>query len=170
MIYTYLAWILKGKDYPVAIPVIFSNSTAGMIEVYRLGDLISQGKIVAYKNSGNWVKVEVSPEKETEKPLTIPIVKEEIITVHEGNTHDSPANASKEEKYMQIGVIYKNNKRGMIDEYLLDELIREEKIKAFRRSGGWVKLGRDPIRERWKSSSYNGLERRKRELPPDYFF
>jgi len=70
---------------------------------------------------------------------------------------------------MLISVIYKNNRRGMIDEYLLDDLLKEEKIKAFRRSGGWVKVGRDPVRERWKQSGYSGPERRKRELPPDYF-
>lgn len=155
----------------MAIPVIFSNSTAGMIEVYRLGDLISKGKVVAYKNSGKWVKVEANQETETESPSKTPGLKEEIIvTVHEGEKQIYPVTGSKEEDYMLIGVIYKNNKRGMIDEYLLDDLIREEKIKAFRRSGGWAKIGRDPVRERWKSSSYNGLERRRRELPPDYFF
>ena len=40
----------------MAIPVIFSNSTAGTVEAYRLEDLISSGKIVAYKNSGDWVR------------------------------------------------------------------------------------------------------------------
>ena len=52
----------------MAIPVIFSNSTAGMIEVYRLDDLISQGKVVAYKDSGKWVKAEVTAEMETDYP------------------------------------------------------------------------------------------------------
>jgi hypothetical protein len=160
----------KGKVYPMAIPVIFSNSTAGMVEIYRLGDLISQGKIVAYKNSDNWIKVEVNPEKETEKPSKLPAIEEKIVTVHKGSKPNSSIIGPREDKNMLIGVIYKNNKRGMIDEYILDDLIREEKIKAFRRSGGWVKIGRDPVRERWKSSTYNGLERRKRELPPDYFF
>jgi hypothetical protein len=75
----------------------------------------------------------------------------------------------KEDGIMAIGVIYKNNRRGRVEDYLLDDLIKEDKIKAFRRSTGWVKVGRDPIREMWSESKYNGQERRKRELPPDYF-
>jgi hypothetical protein len=70
---------------------------------------------------------------------------------------------------MPIGVIYNNNKRGTVEDYLLDDLIKEERIKAFRRSTGWVRIGRDPIRKMWHESVFNGQERRKRELPPDYF-
>jgi antitoxin component YwqK of YwqJK toxin-antitoxin module len=153
----------------MAIPVIFSNSTAGMIEIYRLDDLISQGKIIAYKNSGNWIRVEVNAEKEIVNPEFKPASEEKIVRIYEKNPLHSPGKPSKEDKEMLISVIYKNNRRGMIDEYLLDDLIREDKIKAFRRSGGWAKIGRDPVREKWKQSGYNGLERRKRELPPDYF-
>jgi hypothetical protein len=71
---------------------------------------------------------------------------------------------------MAIGVIYKNNKRGKIENYLLDDLIKDERIKAFRRSSGWVRVGRDPIRKMWHAALFNGLERRKRDLPPDYFY
>ncbi len=153
----------------MAIPVIFSNSTAGMIEVYRLDDLISQGKIVAYKNSGKWIKAEASTEKETVCPEMKSVGEEKIVKIHEKAPAHSPGKTLKEEREMLISVIYKNNRRGMIDEYLLDDLLREDKIKAFRRSGGWVKIGRDPVREKWKQSGYSGPERRKRELPPDYF-
>ena len=71
---------------------------------------------------------------------------------------------------MGIKVIYKNNKKGKIENYLLDDLIRNERIKAFHRSTGWVMVGRDPIREMWHKSLYDGNDRRRRELPPDYFF
>jgi hypothetical protein len=71
---------------------------------------------------------------------------------------------------MSIGVIYKNNKRGSVENYLLDDLIKDDRIKAFRRSGGWVRVGRDPIRAMWHTALFKGLERRKRDLPPDYFF
>lgn len=153
----------------MAIPVIFSNSTAGMIEIYRLDDLISQGKVVAYKHSGRWVKAEVTAEKETDFPEIKQSAEEKVVRIHENTTVHSPEKPPKEDKEMLISVIYKNNRRGMIDEYLLDDLLKEDKIKAFRRAGGWVKVGRDPVREKWKQSSYSGPERRKRELPPDYF-
>ncbi len=70
---------------------------------------------------------------------------------------------------MPIGVIYNNNKRGTVEDYLLDDLIKDERIKAFRRSTGWVRIGQDPIRKMWQESVFNVQERRKRELPPDYF-
>jgi len=70
---------------------------------------------------------------------------------------------------MPIGVIYKNNKRGTVENYLLDDLIKDERIKAFRRSTGWVRIGRDPIRKMWHESTFDGQERRTREFPPDYF-
>jgi hypothetical protein len=156
----------------MAIPVIFTNSTAGMIEAYLLDDLINQGRIVAYKISGDWVRIGGKPETE-EDPSgpTDHDAKTSAVNniVNEQNPSHLEEKRLWEDKRMMIGVIYKNNKRGMIDEYQLDDLIREGKINAFRRSSGWVKIGHDPIRERWKPSKYNGQERRKRELPHDYF-
>ncbi len=46
-----------------------------------------------------------------------------------------------------------------IPDFLLDTLLDDGKIKAFRRSTGWVVIGRDPIR-RGGSKDYNGPERR----------
>jgi hypothetical protein len=156
----------------MAIPVIFTNSTAGMIEAYLLADLINQGRIVAYKVSGDWIRIgNGNTEAKDEAPKE---PEKEKKAVSNGVNGESPSHSNEkrtwEDKGMMIGVIYKNNKRGMIDEYLLDDLIKEGKINAFRRSSGWVKIGRDPIRERWKPSKYNGQERRRHELPPDYFF
>jgi NDP-sugar pyrophosphorylase family protein len=158
----------------MAIPVVFSNSTAGMIEIYRLEELINQGKIVAYKKSDNWVKIGTDPENDTVQELYKPpgdLKADRILNgkIEERCISSSSVKQPREDKDMLIGVIYKNNRRGMIDEYLLEELIKEDKIKAFRRSGGWAKIGRDPVRERWKSTSYKGQDRRKKELPPDYF-
>jgi hypothetical protein len=76
----------------------------------------------------------------------------------------------KEDMVMSIGVIYKNNKRGKVENYLLDDLIKDERIKAFRRTTGWVRIGRDPIRQMWHKDLFNGMERRKRDLPPDFFY
>ncbi len=158
----------------MAIPVVFSNSTAGMIEIYLLDELIRQGKIVAYKRSDYWVKICNDPVNEiVDKFDKTPedLKTDNIINgkTEERNISSPSMKKPREEKDMLIGVIYKNNRRGMIDEYLLEELIKEDKIKAFRRSGGWAKIGRDPVRERWKSASYKGQDRRKKELPPDYF-
>ncbi|HKZ18304.1 MAG TPA: hypothetical protein VJ161_12655 [Geobacteraceae bacterium] len=164
---------MTSRDCAMAIPVIFTNSTAGMIEAYLLDDLINQGRIVAYKISGDWVRIGGKTET-AEEVLSEPPIKDAKTstvngTANEQNPSHSAEKRSWEDKGMMIGVIYKNNKRGMIDEYLLDDLIKEGKINAFRRSSGWVKIGHDPIRERWKPSKYNGQERRKHELPPDYF-
>jgi hypothetical protein len=156
----------------MAIPVIFTNSTAGMIEAYLLDDLINQGRIVAYKISGDWVRIggrSDTEEDPSEPPVNDTKTSSSNGTANEQNLFHLEEEESWEDKGMLIGVIYKNNKRGMIDEYQLDDLIREGKINAFRRSSGWVKIGHDPIREKWKPSKYNGQERRKRELPPDYF-
>jgi hypothetical protein len=48
---------------------------------------------------------------------------------------------------MHIKVIYKDGKSGVIDPYQLDGLISSKKIKKFQRSGKWVTIGVDPIRE-----------------------
>ena len=50
-------------------------------------------------------------------------------------------------KIMRIKVIYKDGKSGAIDPYQLDALISANKITKFQRSGEWVTIGVDPIRE-----------------------
>ena len=48
---------------------------------------------------------------------------------------------------MFIKVMYKDGKIGEIESYQLDDLIHSKKIKKFQRSGRWVTIGLDPIRE-----------------------
>jgi hypothetical protein len=48
---------------------------------------------------------------------------------------------------MLIKVMYQNGKIGEIDPYQLDALIHSNTIKKFQRSGKWVTIGVDPIRE-----------------------
>jgi hypothetical protein len=48
---------------------------------------------------------------------------------------------------MLIQVIYQDDKKGTVEAYKLDDLIKANKIKKFRRSGKWVTIGADPIRE-----------------------
>lgn len=48
---------------------------------------------------------------------------------------------------MGISVIFTNGDEKTVPSYMLDYLIREQKIVAFLRSSGWVQIGRDPIRK-----------------------
>jgi hypothetical protein len=48
---------------------------------------------------------------------------------------------------MLIKVVYQNGKNGEIESYQLDDLIHSKKIKKFQRSGKWVTIGIDPVRE-----------------------
>jgi hypothetical protein len=58
-----------------------------------------------------------------------------------------------------IKVIYMDNSAGVVKASSLEQLIITRRIVAFRRSEGWVKIGRDPVRG--NSGNYNGPERRK---------
>lgn len=46
-----------------------------------------------------------------------------------------------------MSVIFANGEEKIIPEYMLDYLIRTNKIIAFQRADGWVYIGRDPIRK-----------------------
>ena len=48
---------------------------------------------------------------------------------------------------MGISVIFASGEEKKVPEYMLDYLIREKRIVAFLRSGGWVQVGHDPIRK-----------------------
>jgi hypothetical protein len=63
------------------------------------------------------------------------------------------------EKNMKlIKVIYIDNSAGVVKSSSLEQLIVTGKIVAFRRSEGWTKLGRDPLRG--NGGRYEGPERR----------
>jgi hypothetical protein len=59
---------------------------------------------------------------------------------------------------MNLQVIYFDNTPGHVKADRLDELIRTRRIIAFRRSGGWVRVGRDPVRG--NGGVYGGPDRR----------
>ena len=63
-----------------------------------------------------------------------------------------------ENEWKHIKVIYKDNSAGIVRASSLQQLISSAKIVAFRRSGGWVKIGRDPVRG--LGGRYQGPERR----------
>jgi hypothetical protein len=62
------------------------------------------------------------------------------------------------ESSMQIPVLFSDNSAGQASPEILDELIRNRKIISFRRSGGWIRIGFDPVRG--DGGNYNGPERR----------
>jgi hypothetical protein len=63
---------------------------------------------------------------------------------------------------MLIQVIYLENKRcGAVHSSRLDYLIRSGLLFAFRRSDGWVIVGKDPVRETVRT--YPASDRRKIE-------
>jgi hypothetical protein len=59
---------------------------------------------------------------------------------------------------MLIKVIYIDNSAGVVKACTLDQLIKKGKIVAFRRSEGWAKVGRDPVRG--TGGRYEGPDRR----------
>jgi hypothetical protein len=48
---------------------------------------------------------------------------------------------------MHIKVMYLDGKIGSIESYQLDALISSKRIKKFQRSGRWVTIGIDPMRQ-----------------------
>ncbi|GFO55692.1 hypothetical protein GMSM_26990 [Geomonas sp. Red276] len=48
---------------------------------------------------------------------------------------------------MGISVVFTNGEERIVPAYMLEYLIRESRIVAFRRSAGWVRIGLDPIRK-----------------------
>lgn len=61
---------------------------------------------------------------------------------------------------MKIKVIYRDDKPGIVDPSILNDLIVSNNIKMFLRSEGWTNVATDPIRG--MGGCYKGPERRKR--------
>ena len=68
---------------------------------------------------------------------------------------------------MLIKVIYANNSADMVKDYLLEGLIASGKVVAFRRSNGWVTIGKDQVRS--GKREYSGPERRRGGILSTYF-
>lgn len=47
---------------------------------------------------------------------------------------------------MLLKVRYNDKTYGMVDDSILDDLISGDEISAFRRTNGWVTIGRDQVR------------------------
>lgn len=60
---------------------------------------------------------------------------------------------------MMIRVMYSDGNFDIVKPGFLDRLIGEEAITSFKRSEGWIVLGRDPVRGS-RNHDYAGPERR----------
>lgn len=56
---------------------------------------------------------------------------------------------------MLIEVIFCDHSREMVEAVSISSLIREDRILAFKRSDGWVRIGKD----RFRKADYMGKER-----------
>jgi len=61
---------------------------------------------------------------------------------------------------MAIMVQYSNKTFGYVENRVLDDLIDNQTITAFRRESGWVKIGIDPIRNHRILKFFDGQDRR----------
>ena len=58
-----------------------------------------------------------------------------------------------------INVIGRNFLEAKVDNHVLDSMIASNKLIAFYRSGGWVVIGKDAVRQ--QHTFYQGQERRR---------
>ena len=61
---------------------------------------------------------------------------------------------------MLIRVMFDDGRFDMVKPHLLDNLLKEQKLTSFMRSGGWAVVGREVIRQGNKSQRHQGVERR----------
>jgi hypothetical protein len=61
---------------------------------------------------------------------------------------------------MLIRVRYRDNSYDMLKAWRLQEYLETGRIDAFYRSGTWVSVGRDPVRD-GRRRDYHGPERRR---------
>ena len=65
---------------------------------------------------------------------------------------------------MLIPVMYKNGNHDQVKDFTLPKLIEDAGIIKFKRSGGWVTVSTDRIRDMQKTAYYSGKERRQNQI------
>lgn len=61
---------------------------------------------------------------------------------------------------MNIKVVFIDNKEGVVDSRILDQMIEWNRIRMFMRSDGWTMVGINPMRG--AGGTYDGVDRRGR--------
>lgn len=69
---------------------------------------------------------------------------------------------------MRIAVIFRGGQIGHIEPFTLDHLLQEDDVVAFRRSTGWVQVGRDVLRR--SQERFFGPRKRRSDGIPDVRF
>lgn len=67
---------------------------------------------------------------------------------------------------MNMKVVFMDNREGIIDAALLDEMISVNMIRMFMRSDGWAMVGINPIRG--AGGTYDGMDRRGTYSLPEH--
>lgn len=66
---------------------------------------------------------------------------------------------------MMIRVVYHDGRYDMVKRWAFETLLAQRKIQGFRRSSGWVRIDRDPLRGSRRTLDYQGEDRR---VPVEY--
>ena len=61
---------------------------------------------------------------------------------------------------MMIRVVYHDGRYDMVKRWAFETLLAQRKIQGFRRSSGWVRIDRDPLRGSRQNLDYQGEDRR----------
>lgn len=61
---------------------------------------------------------------------------------------------------MNMKVVFQDNKEGIVDSKILDQMISWNRIRMFMRSDGWAMVGISPLRG--SGGLYEGADRRAR--------
>ncbi len=69
---------------------------------------------------------------------------------------------------MLIQVVYTDNRFDYVNEKLLNQLIKSNEIKRFRRLSGWVTIGVDPLRQFQRGSKHKPVAETKRIVQVKY--
>jgi len=62
---------------------------------------------------------------------------------------------------MKIPVIFVDGTPGVVGAEDLESFLLKRRVLSFRRSCGWVRVGKDPLRSAGNKKTYEGKERRK---------
>ncbi len=61
---------------------------------------------------------------------------------------------------MMIRVVYHDGRYDMVKRWAFETLLAQRKIQGFRRSSGWVRIDRDPLRGSRGAHDFQGDDRR----------
>jgi hypothetical protein len=112
------------------IKVHYEDNRYDLVNESTLHRMIETGKIMRFKRSSGWVVVGLDETRSRQR---------------------SEANKAQVACKKMIQVLYNNKQYDYVSDTLLDNLLASNKIASFKRSTGWVRVGKDPIRTNRRS-------------------